>query len=104
MHQLNRPQMHLGGENCMKLKEECSTDAQNQKFSEWRLFKKMPAPLPPSPHKIDKNISVTNALRHLRVALYKGNAEILGMGIQQFAGCSGRARVQDRDQPIAHFD
>ena len=54
--------------------------------------------------KIDKKVFVTNALRHMSVALYKGNAEILRLGVQQFAGCSGRARLLGRAQPLALFE
>ena len=54
--------------------------------------------------KFDKKVFVTNALRHMSVALYKGNAEILRLGVQQFAGCSGRARLLGRAQPLALFE
>jgi hypothetical protein len=50
---------------------------------------------------VDRGVFVTNALRRLSVALYKGNAYILRMGIQSLAECTGRAVVRGRAQPTA---
>ena len=51
--------------------------------------------------KVDKKVFIVNALRQMSVALYKGNAEILRMGVQQFARCAGRAVVYGRTHPMA---
>ena len=45
---------------------------------------------------------VTNALRRLSVALCKGNACILRMGVQALVGSAGRAAMHACVQPVAH--